>query len=87
MADFGSFIDHFLKFENIVERTTINLNYYDNVLKISAIQNGVSRHGRPDLKELTGGEDKAIANALQRDKLEIINADNLVKRSFEVPDG
>jgi len=72
-TNFVPFIHRFLKFEEIVDRTTINLNNYDNVLRFAAIKNGVSRLGRPNLKELSDEETLAIGSAVQEDKLEVVN--------------
>jgi len=72
-TNFVPFIHRFLKFSEIVERTTINLNNYDKVLKISAIKNGMSRLGRPNLKELSDEEILVISRAVQEDKLEVVN--------------
>ncbi len=72
-SNFAPFIDRYMKFKDIVERTTINLNQYDKVLRISAIQNGISRLGRPNINELTEEERLAIVEALQKDKLDLLN--------------
>lgn len=39
-AEFQSFAERYLKFTDIVGRTTINVNNNDSVLRISAFQNG-----------------------------------------------
>lgn len=72
-TNFAPFIDRYMKFKDIVERTTINLNQYDKVLRISALQNGISRLGRPNRNELTEEEGLAIIEALQKDTLDILN--------------
>lgn len=72
-TDFAPFIDRYMKFKDIVDRTTININANDTVLRISAIQNGISRLGRPDPEELTEEEALAVSQALQDDSLDILN--------------
>ena len=72
-TDFGPFIDRYMKFKDIVERTTININQNDKVLRYAAMSNGISRLGRPNRKELSEEEGRALIEALKRDNLEILN--------------
>lgn len=72
-TDFGPFIDRYMKFKDIVDRTTININQYDSVLRYAAIQNGISRLGRPNLSELTAEEGELVLEAIHSDKLDILN--------------
>ena len=55
---FEPFVGQYLRFRDIVGRTTVNLNTHDAILGMSAIQNGVSRLGSPDARELT--EEQAV---------------------------
>ena len=72
-TDFAPFIDRYMKFKDIVDRTTININANDTILRFAAIQNGISRLGRPDYEELTEEEALAVSRALQDDSLDILN--------------
>ncbi len=67
------FIERYLKFKDIVKRTTINLNQNDAVLKLSAMQNGVSRLGRPDDTELSENEMKSVIDEMKTPQLNIID--------------
>lgn len=70
---FVPFIDRYMKFKDIVDRTTINLNRNDTVLRLSAMQNGISRLGRPNINELSEEQGRAIVEALHNDKLDVLN--------------
>ena len=70
---FTPFIERYLKFKDIVARTTINLNRNDSVLRFSAMQNGVSRLGRPDVTELDEDESKAILEVMKTPQLNILD--------------
>lgn len=72
-TDFTPFIERYMKFKDIVDRTTINVNQNDSVLRFAAIQNGISRLGRPDISELTEKEGKLVLEAIQSDKLDLLN--------------
>jgi len=72
-SDFKPFIERYLEYKGIVKRTTINLNRKDSVLRFSAIQNGVSRLGRPDVSELDVVETRAIIEAMNTPKLNILD--------------
>ncbi len=71
--DFHGFVDHYLKFQNIVGRTTINLNLYDKILAIAAFQNRASRLGRPNRKDITEEEEKILIEASRTHHLDILN--------------
>lgn len=70
---FEPFVDRYVKFRDIVQRTTINLNENDAVLTLSSFQNGVSRLGRPDLSELSGEEANIMFEEMQTPSLNIID--------------
>ncbi len=70
---FQPFIKRYLKFRDIVERTTINANENDSVLRISAFSNGISRLGRPDTNELSEEENKLIVELLETPQLNALN--------------
>ena len=70
---FEPFIERYLKFRDIVERTTINLNENDAVLKLSAFQNGVSRLGKPDAAEISEKERDILIDWLKSPKLNVID--------------
>ena len=71
--DFDAFCDQFLMFKDMVFRTTINLNHNDSVLRLSAYQNGVSRLGRPDNKDITKVEAKILIESMRTGALDVIN--------------
>ncbi len=71
--DFDSFAQRFGKFKDIVDRTTINLNTQDKVLRLSAFQNGVSRLGRPDRQDITSEDQQILINASRTSKLDILD--------------
>jgi len=70
---FEPFIERYLKFKDIVKRTTINLNRNDVVLRLSAMQNGVSRLGRPDGTELTEDQRRIVVDAMNTPKLNVLD--------------
>ncbi len=71
--DFNSFVDRYLKFKDIVCRTTINLNRFDSVLRLAAFQNGVSRLGRPNIQDITEQEREILLEALKTSYLDVLN--------------
>lgn len=73
---FQPFIERYLKFKDIVRRTTINLNRNDRVLRFSAFQNGLSRLGNPDTSELTETEADIIITALATPELNVLDVGN-----------
>ena len=72
-TSFKPFIERYLKFKGIVERTTINLNRNDSVLRFSAMQNGFSRLGRPDVSELNESETQAMLEVMKSPSLNILD--------------
>ncbi len=72
-AEFKTFIARYLKFKDFVYRTSINFNTNDTVLRISALQNGVSRLGRPDVSELSEEERSALLEAMSNSKIDFLN--------------
>jgi esterase/lipase superfamily enzyme len=70
---FKPFINRYLKFKDIVERTTINFNKNDNVLLLAAFQNRSSRLGRPDINELTEEEGWKIVELTESPQLNILD--------------
>lgn len=70
---FQPFIEKYLKFRDIVKRTTINLNSSDSVLLLAAFQDGMSRLGKPDLQELNEKETKTLIAATQLPSLNVID--------------
>ena len=70
---FRPFIDRYFKFKDIVERTTINFNKKDKVLRLAAFQNRESRLGRPDLSELDEEEGRKIVEATMSPQLNILD--------------
>jgi len=67
------FVGRYSKFKDIVQRTTINLNGNDTILRLAAMQNGVSRLGRPDTSELSKEEVKIMTEALNTPQLDVID--------------
>ncbi|WP_163338274.1 alpha/beta hydrolase [Desulfopila sp. IMCC35008] len=70
---FKPFISRYMKFKDLVSRTTINLNSNDSVLKWSTFQNGVSRLGRPKLSELSDNEIALLLEAMKSTQLNVID--------------
>ncbi len=70
---FKPFVKRYLKFKDIVKRTTINLNKNDSVLRISAMKNGVSRLGRPNGTELDEDERRILIDAMSTPKLNVLD--------------
>lgn len=70
---FRPFIERYLKFNGIVERTTINLNKNDSILKLSAFQTGDTRLGRPDSSELNDREIEVMLEAMKSDNLDVLD--------------
>jgi esterase/lipase superfamily enzyme len=73
-TSFRAFTERYLKFRNIVDRTTIVVNVNDRILLLAAIQNGVSRLGRPDIKELDDSEKQLFIKAMNAPDLDVIDA-------------
>jgi len=70
---FQPFIERYLKFKDIVGRTTINLNRKDSILRFAAFQDGVSRLGRPDTTDLSQEESKLVIAALETPQLNVLD--------------
>lgn len=73
---FQPFIERYLKFKDIVRRTTINLNTKDRVLGFSAFQNGLSRLGKPDISELSETEADTLIAVLATPELNVLDVGN-----------
>ncbi len=71
---FKPLTERYLKFRDIVRRTTISLNHNDRILLLAAVQNGMSRLGRPDTSELDEGEAQFILEVLGTPDLDVIDA-------------
>jgi len=72
-AEFQSFAERYLKFKDIVGRTTININEDDSVLKLSAFQNGMSRLGRPDPSEVTPEQLQILIEASRTPQMDLLD--------------
>ena len=72
-AEFQSFAERYLKYKDIVGRTTININENDSVLKLSAFQNGMSRLGRPDPSELTPEQLQILIDASRTPQMDLLD--------------
>lgn len=57
------FAQRYLKFRDMVERTTVNINTEDSVLRLSEFQNKESRLGRPNRKDLSDEDAKTLIEA------------------------
>lgn len=55
-----SFVERYLRFKDIVQRTTISANVNDSVLRFARLHTGKSRLGRPDELEITAVEKQII---------------------------
>jgi len=71
---FKAFVERYLKFSDIVDRTTVTLNLNDRVLFLAAMQNGVSSLGRPDGRELSEEALTTLREALKTVELDVIDA-------------
>jgi esterase/lipase superfamily enzyme len=67
------FLERYLKFNTIVERTTININKNDTVLRLASLLNRRSRLGRPDNRELDDNEMKKIVELTRTPTLNILD--------------
>lgn len=72
-TDLKLFFQRFLVFRNIVNRTTINFNAKDTVLQLAAMQNGVSRLGRPDMSELNEAERQIVIASTKMWELDVLD--------------
>ncbi|BHH84770.1 alpha/beta hydrolase [Desulforhopalus sp. 52FAK] len=70
---FKPFAQRYIKFKDIVERTTVNINKNDSVLRLSAFQNGMSRLGRPDVSEVTEEELNILVEASKTPQLDLLD--------------
>lgn len=70
---FKPFEQRYLKFKDIVDRTTLNINQNDNVLRLSALQNGMSRLGRPDLTEVSDEELRILVEATTTPQFDVLD--------------
>ncbi|MFT5698727.1 MAG: hypothetical protein ACI8ZB_001582 [Desulforhopalus sp.] len=70
---FKPFAQRYMKFKDIVERTTVNINQNDSVLKFSAFENGMSRLGKPDLTEVTEEELNILIEASTTPKFDLLD--------------
>ena len=68
-----SFVGRYLKFSNIVNRTTITLNKNDRILFLAALQNRKSSLGRPDVDELDKSEIEQLIEVLDTVNLDVID--------------
>ena len=72
-AEFKSFANQYLNFKDIVDRTSINMNFNDSVLWMSEFQNGKSRLGRPNFEELPKEDKQVYIDATFSSKLDVLN--------------
>jgi esterase/lipase superfamily enzyme len=70
---FKPFAQRYMKFKDIVERTTVNINENDSVLRLSAFQNGMSRLGKPDMSEVTEEELNILIEASKTPQFDILD--------------
>lgn len=70
---FLPFVERYLKFRDIVVRTTISLNQNDRILLLAAMHNGVSSLGRPDISELSDDEKAILLDAVSAPDLDVID--------------
>jgi esterase/lipase superfamily enzyme len=70
---FKPFAQRYLKFKDIVERTTVNINQNDSVLRFSAFENGMSRLGKPDLSEVTHKELNILIEASKTPEFDLLD--------------
>lgn len=71
---FKPFFDRYLKFKDIVERVTININTNDTVLMLASLQNNkTSRLGRPDTRELDDEEQQKVMDLMNTPTLNVLD--------------
>ncbi|MFT5702631.1 MAG: esterase/lipase superfamily enzyme [Desulforhopalus sp.] len=70
---FKPFAQRYMKFKDIVERTTVNINQNDSVLRFSAFENGMSRLGRPDFSEVTEEELNILIEASRTSEFDLLD--------------
>ncbi len=70
---FRPFLDRYLKFSDIVDRTTVNINRSDTVLLLTSLQNRTSRLGRPDIGELDNKERDLLIDLMQTPKFNVLD--------------
>ena len=70
---FKAFVDRYLKFRNIVDRTTIALKASDKMSLFAAMQNGVSRLGRADIMELNDSQKQIMIEVMNAPDLDVID--------------
>lgn len=68
-----SFAYRFLRFRDIVQRTTVSSNTNDSVLRLSALQTGKSRLGRPDFKDITEEEFQIFSSSSKTETFDILD--------------
>jgi esterase/lipase superfamily enzyme len=74
-ANFKDFAYDLYQYFDIVKNMTMAVNLNDDVLAIAEFHHGVSRAGRPDLRELDEEETQWLIAATQRPSFDIINID------------
>ena len=72
-AEFKTFAERYMKFRDIVGRTTLNINENDRVLRLSAFQNGLSRLGRPDVSEVSKNDLQVLIDASNTPQLDLLD--------------
>ena len=72
-SEFKAFAKRYLKYKDIVGRTTININEKDSVLMLSAFQNGMSRLGKPDESEVSPEELKILIDASKTPQMDLLD--------------
>jgi esterase/lipase superfamily enzyme len=70
---FEPFVGQYLKFRDIVGRTTVNLNTHDAILGMAAMQSGVSRLGSPDASDLTEEQARIFREAMNGAGLNLLD--------------
>ncbi len=74
-ANFKQFVYDLYQYVDSVNNVTMAVNLDDDVLAIAQFHHGVSRAGRPDLRELDEEESRWLIEATQRPTFDIINVD------------
>lgn len=67
------FASRYLKFKDLAERTTVNINTDDSVLRLSEFHNRESRLGRPSRTDLTEEDMKILIDASQTAQFNILD--------------
>lgn len=67
------FVRRYMKFKDIVKRTTVNINRYDSILRLSAFQDGMIRLGRPTQNVFDDDETKIFLKSMRPPQYNVLD--------------